>query len=166
MFQTLRQRNEWKFFGVLPKAGFRLAAGWWIAIARRSWCRLGKLVRSSSIAISIAITKRLTMRFVAAFLPLANVKNELTNAVGLNCYYDSTGNLTQRVYDSNGPKSYYYVYDDENELVEMRTDEYYMPSGSRFKMVWTYDGLGRVRVRTDYLASTSTRECRHSDSAD
>jgi YD repeat-containing protein len=82
-----------------------------------------------------------------------NVKNELTSAVGLNCYYDSNGNLTQRVYDSNGSKTYYYVYDDENQLIEMRTDTYYTPSGSRFKTLWTYDGLGRARVRKEYYWS-------------
>jgi hypothetical protein len=79
-----------------------------------------------------------------------NVKNELTNAVSLNGYYDASGNMTQRVYDSNGPKNYYYVYDDENRLVEMSTDTYYTPSGSRFKTTWTYDGPGRVRVRKEY----------------
>ena len=84
-----------------------------------------------------------------------NVKNELTTAVGLTCTYDSNGNLTYRIYDANGPKSYTYVYDDENQLIEMRTDTVYTPSGSRFRTLWTYDGLGRARVRTDYTWSGS-----------
>src|SRR6266513_1061593 len=35
MFERLRQRNEWKFFGVLPKADYRLAVAWWIALLLR-----------------------------------------------------------------------------------------------------------------------------------
>src|SRR5262245_31598755 len=35
MFARLRQRNEWKFFGVLPKADYRLAAVWWMALVLR-----------------------------------------------------------------------------------------------------------------------------------
>jgi len=46
------------------------------------------------MAISIAITKRLTIRFGAGFLPVANVRNELTNAVGLASSCDANGNLT------------------------------------------------------------------------
>src|SRR5260221_300431 len=35
MFSRLRQRNEWKFFGVLPKADHALAVAWWIALLLR-----------------------------------------------------------------------------------------------------------------------------------
>jgi ATP-binding cassette subfamily B protein len=35
MFQRLRQRNEWKFFAVLPKADRALAVAWWIALVLR-----------------------------------------------------------------------------------------------------------------------------------
>src|SRR5438093_5724986 len=35
MFRRLRQRNEWKFFGVLPKADLSLAVAWWIAVVLR-----------------------------------------------------------------------------------------------------------------------------------
>ncbi|PYJ60946.1 MAG: ABC transporter ATP-binding protein, partial [Verrucomicrobia bacterium] len=35
VFRRLRQRNEWKFFGVLPKADYRLAVAWWIALLLR-----------------------------------------------------------------------------------------------------------------------------------
>jgi ABC-type multidrug transport system fused ATPase/permease subunit len=31
----LRERNEWKFFGALPKADGRLAAGWWLILVMR-----------------------------------------------------------------------------------------------------------------------------------
>ncbi len=35
MLQRLRQRNEWKFFSVLPKAAPLLAALWWLALVLR-----------------------------------------------------------------------------------------------------------------------------------
>ena len=35
MLERLRQRNEWKFFGVLPKAGYGLTIAWWIALLLR-----------------------------------------------------------------------------------------------------------------------------------
>ena len=53
-----------------------------------SWCRLGKKLWGRNMAISIAITKRLTTRFEAGLLPVVNAKNELTNAVGLASGYD------------------------------------------------------------------------------
>jgi RHS repeat-associated protein len=33
----------------------------------------------------------------------------------------------------------------------MRTDTYYTSAANRFKTTWTYDGLGRVRVRKEYI---------------
>ena len=35
VIERLRQRKEWKFFGVLPKADRGLAIGWWIALVLR-----------------------------------------------------------------------------------------------------------------------------------
>ena len=35
VLQGLRERNEWKFFGVLPKADYGLAVAWWIALILR-----------------------------------------------------------------------------------------------------------------------------------
>jgi ABC-type multidrug transport system fused ATPase/permease subunit len=35
MLSRLRQRNEWKFFGVLPKADSLLAVAWWLALILR-----------------------------------------------------------------------------------------------------------------------------------
>jgi hypothetical protein len=95
------------------------------------------------------LSTRTNYRTLQAFA--VNVKNEVTSAIGLTCTYDANGNLTYRVYDANGPRSYSYVYDDENQLIEMRTDTYYTSAANRFRTTWTYDGLGRVRVRKDFL---------------
>jgi hypothetical protein len=84
-----------------------------------------------------------------------NVKNELTTAVGLTRTYDCSGNLTYRAYNATGPKSYTYVYDDENQFIELRTVTVYTAAAARLSTLWTYDGLGRVRVRTDYTWSGS-----------
>jgi len=35
LFERLRERNEWRFFGVLPKADRRLAGAWWVALILR-----------------------------------------------------------------------------------------------------------------------------------
>ncbi len=35
MLRRLRERNEWKFFSVLPKADYGLAAAWWVVLVLR-----------------------------------------------------------------------------------------------------------------------------------
>ena len=35
MLRRLRERNEWKFFGVLPKADRFLAISWWVVLVLR-----------------------------------------------------------------------------------------------------------------------------------
>ena len=35
MLRRLRERNEWKFFGVLPKADRLLAITWWVVLVLR-----------------------------------------------------------------------------------------------------------------------------------
>ena len=82
-----------------------------------------------------------------------NGTNELTSAVELACLYDANGNLTNRVYDATGPKTYNYFYDDENLLIELRTDTSATPTASRWRTTWLYDGLGRARVRKEYYWS-------------
>jgi ABC-type multidrug transport system fused ATPase/permease subunit len=47
---ALRQRNEWKFFGVLPKADKVLAAAWWVALILR-----GVLPAVFAIAMGILV---------------------------------------------------------------------------------------------------------------
>jgi len=50
MFRRRRQRNEWKFFGVLPMADPGLAAAWWIALVLR-----GVLPAVFAIAMGILV---------------------------------------------------------------------------------------------------------------
>jgi ABC-type multidrug transport system fused ATPase/permease subunit len=46
----LRQRNEWKFFGVLPKADCGLALAWWVALILR-----GVLPAAFAIAMGVLV---------------------------------------------------------------------------------------------------------------
>jgi RHS repeat-associated protein len=90
--------------------------------------------------------------YTAAFN--VDVLNQLTTVSNLSCTYDANGNLTARVYDGNGPKTYHYTYDDENQLSSAGTDTYYTESGSRWKSEYTYDGRQRLRKRVDYTWNT------------
>jgi len=57
--------------------------------------------------------------------------------------YDGNGNLTSK---GQGSGITQYVYDDENRLIRLIY-------GSTYKTEYAYDGLGRLRVRTEYLYS-------------
>src|SRR5262252_9419476 len=50
MFDRLRQRNEWKFFRILPKADGPLALAWWAALVL-----LGVLPAIFGIAMGILV---------------------------------------------------------------------------------------------------------------
>jgi RHS repeat-associated protein len=83
-----------------------------------------------------------------------DVLNQLTTVSNLSCTYDANGNLTARVYDGNGPKTYHYTYDDENQLTSAATDTYYTYSSARWRSDYTYDGRQRLRKRVDYIWNT------------
>jgi len=75
-------------------------------------------------------------------------KNELTNAFGNPDSYDGNGNLVA----ANGSHNEY-VYDDENQLIQWFN--YQLSSISRStgdkRTDFVYDGLGRLRVRVEYV---------------
>ena len=50
MLQRLRQRNEWKFFGVLPKADRPLATAWWVVLVLR-----GMLPAAFAVAMGVLV---------------------------------------------------------------------------------------------------------------
>src|SRR4051812_27845764 len=47
---ALRDRNEWKFFAVLPRADAGLAATWWLAVVLR-----GALPAAFAIAVGVLV---------------------------------------------------------------------------------------------------------------
>src|ERR1700691_2023626 len=50
MLQSLTERKEWKFFGVLPKADLSLAIAWWAALVLR-----GILPAAFAIAMGVLV---------------------------------------------------------------------------------------------------------------
>ena len=79
-----------------------------------------------------------------------NALNQLTAVPDSTPSYDRRGNLTQRYFPA-GPQYYWtYTYDAENQLASVATDTYYTYDTYRFKVEFTYDGQGRLRVRKDY----------------
>src|SRR5207249_9604510 len=50
VFRRLRQRNEWKFFSVLPKADPTLTAAWWLVLVLR-----GVLPAGFAIAMGLLV---------------------------------------------------------------------------------------------------------------
>ena len=50
MWKRLRERNEWKFFAVLPQADGRLAVAWWFVLLLR-----GVLPAIFAIAMGILV---------------------------------------------------------------------------------------------------------------
>jgi len=51
---------------------------------------------------------------------------------------------------------WYYTYDDENRLIEVRADLYSGYYG--WKTEFVYDGLSRVRIRREYDSCPATGE--------
>ncbi len=86
MFKSLRARNAWKFFSVLPKADRNLALLWWVALALR-----GVLPALFALAMGLLVAAvergdRLGagLVFVGVVFILLQVLTPLHQAVGAN----------------------------------------------------------------------------------
>src|SRR6266851_3069974 len=86
MIHGLRERNEWKFFGVLPKADDVLAAAWWAVLVLR-----GVLPAVFAIAMGVLVgavqrADGLTgpLAFVGAVFVLLQVLTPIHQAVSAN----------------------------------------------------------------------------------
>ena len=85
-FRALTARNEWKFFSVLPKADWRLALGWWLALLLRGLLPaaftiamgllVGAVQRGDSLAAPLAI--------VGVIFVVLQVLSPLHQAIGAN----------------------------------------------------------------------------------
>ena len=94
------------------------------------------------------LSKRTNNTTVETFT--VNALNQLTAVPDSTPSYDRRGNLTQRYFPA-GPQYYWtYTYDAENQLASVATDPYYTYDTYRFKVEFTYDGQGRLRVKKDY----------------
>ena len=86
MIASLRDRNEWKFFGVLPRADRALAAGWWLVLVLRGLLpalfavAMGELV--GALQESRSPTGPLTL--VGVVFVLLQVLSPIHQALGAN----------------------------------------------------------------------------------
>ncbi|HEY5909953.1 MAG TPA: RHS repeat-associated core domain-containing protein [Verrucomicrobiae bacterium] len=71
---------------------------------------------------------------------IVNDLNQVTNAANVPCSYDQNGN---RITSGQGSGTTQYTYDDENRLTRVSYS-------TAYRTDFTYDGLGRLRVRTEY----------------
>ena len=86
----------------------------------------------------------------AATTYTVNDRNQVTGD-GVNTFsYDTHGNRYHKIWYSPSTGSITYTYDDEQRLSSAYTDTYYTPSGSRWKVEFTYDGKSRLRIRKRY----------------
>ena len=86
MFERLRNRKEWKFFGVLPKADRLLAAGWWIALLLR-----GALPAVFAVAMGVLVDAvqrgaplTAPLAFAGVVFVLLQVLSPIHQALGAN----------------------------------------------------------------------------------
>ncbi|HEY5911152.1 MAG TPA: RHS repeat-associated core domain-containing protein [Verrucomicrobiae bacterium] len=71
---------------------------------------------------------------------IVNDLNQVTNAANVPCSYDQNGN---RITSGQGSGTTQYTYDDENRLTRVSYS-------TAYRTDFTYDGLGRLRVRSEY----------------
>ena len=86
-------------------------------------------------------------------------KNQLTSAPEGQDYYDANGNLVESGAQKGGDGTGNYVYDDENRLIQFIAEA--IPDGGSeltptTRSDFLYDGLGRLRQRTDYSYAQGT----------
>src|SRR5262245_47906283 len=86
MLGRLRQRKEWQFFGILPRADQTLASGWWLVLVIR-----GVLPAAFAIATGLAIARLKTggalapaLAFVGAIFVLLQVLPPIHHALSTN----------------------------------------------------------------------------------
>ena len=86
MFRRLRQRNEWKFFGVLPKADCGLAVAWWIALILRGLLPAVFAVAMGALVAAVQRAGGLSgpLALVGAVFLLLQVLNPIHQAISAN----------------------------------------------------------------------------------
>src|SRR5258708_13678607 len=98
MMAWLRARTEWKFFATLPKADWRLASAWWIALLLR-----GILPAAFAIAMGVLVgaVQRgdpLTgpLAFPGGVFVLLQIPSPLHHAPGANPGHRTAASLSDR----------------------------------------------------------------------
>src|SRR5436190_13167980 len=86
MLRRLRERNEWKFFGVLTKADPRLAATWWGALVLRGVLPAVFAIAMGALAGAVQGGRSLAgpLTFVAIVFILLQILSPIHQALGAN----------------------------------------------------------------------------------
>jgi ATP-binding cassette subfamily B protein len=82
----LRERNEWKFFAVLPKADWRLAVAWWSVLALRGVLPAVFAIAMGALVGAVQRGDRLTgpLALAGVVFMLLQVLSPLHQAIGAN----------------------------------------------------------------------------------
>jgi len=85
-FSRLRDRNEWKFFGVLPKADRPLAAAWWIVLVLRGLLPAGFAIAMGALVGAVQHGDSLAgpLAFAGAAFVLLQVLTPIHQATSAN----------------------------------------------------------------------------------
>lgn len=83
MLERLRQRNEWKFFGALPKAGSSLAVAWWIILLLRGVLPVGFAIAMGILVSAVQHTSPLagSLALVGGLFILLQVLSPIHSAI-------------------------------------------------------------------------------------
>src|SRR5262245_44754107 len=86
ILQRLRERNEWKFFAVLPKADRRLAAAWWLLVVLRGLLPAAFALAMGNLVMTVQGGDGLAQALgvVGAVFVLLQVLGPLHRAIGAN----------------------------------------------------------------------------------
>lgn len=86
ILQRLRERNEWKFFAVLPKADRRLAAAWWLMVVLRGLLPAAFALAMGNLVSTVQRGDELgrALGVVGAVFVLLQVLGPLHRAIGAN----------------------------------------------------------------------------------
>ena len=102
MLRRQRERNEWKFFGVLPKADHMLATGWWIVLVLR-----GLLPAVFAIAMGVLVgaaargdSRSGPLTFVGIVFVLLQILTPIHQAISANLGNRTTAWLYDRLTDA------------------------------------------------------------------
>ncbi len=102
VLSRLRERNEWKFFGVLPKADGLLALGWWVVLVLRGVLpavfaiAMGVLVGAVQLGDSLAGA----LTLVGSVFVLLQVLSPIHQAMSANLGDRTAGWLYDRLTDA------------------------------------------------------------------
>ena len=86
MLRALRERQEWRFFGVLPKADLRLSFAWWVALVLRGLLPAGFAIAMGGLVGAVQKGHHLAgpLALIGVVFVLLQVLNPIHTAISAN----------------------------------------------------------------------------------